>query len=140
MSRPSSWLYCLLYSRFMRARIVTELTSISIWRKMHARYTEEGGPRFANAREALNADQFPDASVSIAEWCASIPNAWLRLVSHRFVHGLPATRAKYVSARRPPASDPESFRRDVSFPTSRIRVRRRVPLTPNLVSESPIAR
>src|SRR6195256_5916464 len=24
MSRPNSWLYCLLYSRFMRARIVTE--------------------------------------------------------------------------------------------------------------------
>src|SRR5882762_8114521 len=24
ISRPNSWLYCLLYSRFMRARIVTE--------------------------------------------------------------------------------------------------------------------
>src|SRR5450755_850110 len=49
------------------------------------------------ALAVLAADEFPDASVSIAAWSASIPNAWPLLLAHRSARG---SRAKLAECAR----------------------------------------
>src|SRR5580698_2890390 len=137
MSRPNSWLYCLLYSRFMCARIVTELPNLRHLRAKRSPciYWRIGGGWPVIARKALTADQFQDASVSTAAWFASIPIAWRLREGRQFGRGFRAKRARYVLVPSPPASHPRLSPRQHSAP-SRLRARP----APNLASESPTAR